>query len=501
MLGEFLSMAAANLWRMKLRTALTAGGIVIGVGALAAMLSFSFGMQKNVMAEFRSLNLFRTLHVMPSGGDDAGLAFGDGEPEGGHKGREGRRGRAREETSRADRDRAQADRAGAPAERGGAQADSLVMIDDRALEGIAAIDHVDLVYPQDTFDARVEWGEEHAAVTAQALPADFGGKRGPRRVLAGRFFAADSSAEAVVSTRLLERLGTTADSILGDTLHVRTAGRAVLIQQFLGPMLDRMQVPEEMQALALSLVGSFTRSFGRDRCDVVVVGVIEPEGGWGFRLHDVLLPAHVVAGLDRLGFSNPIELLSRMQSGDAPGYPLAVVTVERESDVPAVRDAVEALGLRTFSFVDQFEEMRRAFLIFDLVWAVIGVIALAVASLGIANTMIMSVLERVREIGVLKSLGAREGHVRGLFLVESGLIGLGGSLGGVLLGWLVSRLASLIVRRIMVNQGAPPMDLFHLPGGIALAAIAFGVGVSLLSGLLPAARAARIDPVRALRRD
>ena len=145
--------------------------------------------------------------------------------------------------------------------------------------------------------------------------------------------------------------------------------------------------------------------------------------------------------------------------------------------------------------------MRRAFLIFDLVWAVIGVIALAVASLGIANTMIMSVLERVREIGVLKSLGAREGHVHGLFLVESGLIGLGGSLGGVLLGWLVSRLASLIVRRIMVNQGAPPMDLFHLPGGIALAAIAFGVGVSLLSGLLPAARAARIDPVRALRRD
>jgi putative ABC transport system permease protein len=145
--------------------------------------------------------------------------------------------------------------------------------------------------------------------------------------------------------------------------------------------------------------------------------------------------------------------------------------------------------------------MRRGFLVFDAMVGVIGFIAMVVASLGIVNTMVMSILERTREIGILKSLGAEDGQIRQLFLVETALIGLIGSLLGLLLGWVISRIASVVVKRIMTAQEVPPLDLFHLPFLLVLGAIAFGIGVSLAAGLYPAARAARVDPVQALRRE
>jgi ABC-type antimicrobial peptide transport system permease subunit len=145
--------------------------------------------------------------------------------------------------------------------------------------------------------------------------------------------------------------------------------------------------------------------------------------------------------------------------------------------------------------------MRRSFLIFDAFMGIIGFIALFVAALGIVNTMVMSIIERTREIGILKSLGAQEPQIRLLFLVESGTIGLIGSIGGLCLGWVVSRVASFLTQQWMSRQEVPPMDMFHLPVWAGFAAVVFGIVVSVLAGLYPSARAARIDPVEALRHE
>jgi len=183
------------------------------------------------------------------------------------------------------------------------------------------------------------------------------------------------------------------------------------------------------------------------------------------------------------------------------GWPMLVVTVTDERLYNRVRSDIESMGFHIYSFPDQFEQMRRSFLIFDAIVGAIGFLALFIASLSIVNTMVMSINERTREIGILKSLGAEEGQIRALFLLESGLIGLIGSAAGLLIGYGVSRLGSLILRRIMVGQQAPPVDLFSLSIWIVLGAVGFGVGVSLVSGLYPAARAARVDPVQALRQE
>jgi putative ABC transport system permease protein len=115
--------------------------------------------------------------------------------------------------------------------------------------------------------------------------------------------------------------------------------------------------------------------------------------------------------------------------------------------------------------------------------------------------MVMSILERKREIGVLKSLGADEREIRFLFLAESGMIGLLGSVLGITLGWVITRIASAVAKMVMAKEGIPATELFAIPIWLILIALAIGVGVSLLAGFYPASRAAHIDPIEALRNE
>jgi ABC-type antimicrobial peptide transport system permease subunit len=187
------------------------------------------------------------------------------------------------------------------------------------------------------------------------------------------------------------------------------------------------------------------------------------------------------------------------QGGNGKTFPQITLNFDPKVPYRQIRDSIQTMGYRVFSFAEQFEQMQQFFLYFDLALGVIGMIALLTASLGIVNTMVMSITERRKEIGILKSLGADEPDIRRLFLVESGVIGAIGTGAGICLGWIITRIASLIAQGYMRNQGMPEMDLFALPPWLLLIAISVGVGVSLLAGWYPAARAASVDPVEALR--
>jgi putative ABC transport system permease protein len=177
------------------------------------------------------------------------------------------------------------------------------------------------------------------------------------------------------------------------------------------------------------------------------------------------------------------------------------VRLHSVTDYDSTHSKIEALGYNTFSFIEQFEEMKKVFLVFDLVLAIMGFIALVVASLGILNTMVMSIVERYREIGILKSLGADNGDIRLLYLVESGAIGFIGAIFGLVFGWVITRVGSFIAGYYMQKQGVQFIEMFDLPWWLILFALIFGTAISLLAGLYPANRAAKIDPVRALRNE
>jgi putative ABC transport system permease protein len=151
--------------------------------------------------------------------------------------------------------------------------------------------------------------------------------------------------------------------------------------------------------------------------------------------------------------------------------------------------------------VAKFDEIKKAFLLMDMFLFAVGMIAITVSALGIINTMIMSVLERYKEIGIMKAVGASDKDVRRVFLFESGMIGLLGGIFGLVLGWMVSILINQIANHFTARQGVPNMDYFSFPLWLCIGAVAFSITVSLIAGVYPTLRAARVDPVVALRHD
>jgi putative ABC transport system permease protein len=132
----------------------------------------------------------------------------------------------------------------------------------------------------------------------------------------------------------------------------------------------------------------------------------------------------------------------------------------------------------------------------------LGSVALLVASIGIANTMIMAVFERTREIGTLKALGASSSDIRRLFMIEAGFIGLIGGLMGLLLGWAVASILNKGILWYFSHRQMPIWEAFFVVTPLlALSVIIFAAFIGVTAGLLPAHRAASLDPLEALRHE
>jgi putative ABC transport system permease protein len=191
-----------------------------------------------------------------------------------------------------------------------------------------------------------------------------------------------------------------------------------------------------------------------------------------------------------------------LKEGETEGYPLAVVRVTDPDVLTDVQKRLAERNFSAFSIVDQLEEIRTVFLILNSALGLLGGISLLVASFGIANTMIMSILERTREIGIMKAIGAEDREIKLIFFAEAALIGLAGGVVGTLAAWAISGVADrLAYRFILQPRNVAYVSFFALPPWLWAGAIAFAVLVAVVAALYPAARAARIDPVRALRHD
>src|SRR5262249_35179889 len=144
-----------------------------------------------------------------------------------------------------------------------------------------------------------------------------------------------------------------------------------------------------------------------------------------------------------------------------------------------VEDGIRHLGYAAFSVSDALRGAKSAFIVLDIILSLIGSIALAVSSLGIVNTMVMSILERTREIGIMKAVGASDEDIRRIFLIEASVIGLLGGFMGVLLGWTVGRAINFGANVYIRSQGGTPGIIFLLPLWLIASAIAFSIVVSL----------------------
>jgi putative ABC transport system permease protein len=191
--------------------------------------------------------------------------------------------------------------------------------------------------------------------------------------------------------------------------------------------------------------------------------------------------------------------VARTSSGEGQRYSALNIRAASPAAVAQIEASVKQMGFAAFSLIDVTRNLRTFYAVFDLFLGIFGSLALAVASMGIVNTLVMAILERRREIGVLKALGAANRDVRQLFFAEAGVMGLAGGVFGVALGWAIGRVIQFGTAVYLKRQGLNSPNIWTVPCWLVLGAIVFAVLVSLASGIYPASRAAKLDPVEALR--
>ena len=230
-----------------------------------------------------------------------------------------------------------------------------------------------------------------------------------------------------------------------------------------------------------------------------IVGITDqdPDGIRGTSGARVFLPLKMVENLHVMLPSGMRDSESNFSS--VPTYLSLSVRLRSPNDVETVQDAIKKLGFNTFSILDATRNLRRFFAVLDLFLGIFGSLALTVAALGIVNTLAMAILERRREIGIMKAIGASDGDVKKLFFAEAAVMGLVGGVLGVALGWSIGRVINIGTNIYLRRQDFPAENLWSVPWWLVVGAIVFAVLVSMISGLYPAARAARLDPVQALR--
>jgi len=422
--ADLVSMSWTNLTRRKGRTALTAGGVVVGVAALVLMVSLGLGLQREVLQLFQTDFEMGTLSVIRAKAEGGLKKSRDLSPFGG---------------------------LGPPIPVTDRDIEELAKVPGvaRALPDLKMFLQVSIELPGQSLKVNIHPAggviPEEEALFAQAL-------------VKGEMWTSRAEKVCLIPTAFLEfRVGLKPEEILG---------RKVTLGSFL----------EEGDASPAEVY--------------TVVGVFKTDK-FGIRGRQIMLPMEQAKELRLLKGGNPFMPVKK------GSYLAAEVRVAdpRKADEVAVR--IRSLGYQVTSANDMIRQINVIFLILEGFMACIGAIGLVVSLFGIANTMAMAVLERTREIGIMKALGARNRDVGRLFLTEAAAIGALGGTSGLALGFLVGKLLNVVARGVF--ELPAEVSLFHVSLWLAAGSVAFSMFVSVLAGTLPARRAARMDPVRSLR--
>lgn len=461
---DLTELALRNLRESLLRNSLTTVGISVGVASLVAMLSLGTGLQQSFSRRLEKSGLFDTIFVSSR--------------------REMRNMERQEERS------------------GPTPGESRVLTEDARIE-MEKLQNVSEVYPDIRFSSELQFEDKPHLTMISALPMSaksndaFDG-------MEGSFFSSDNAAEVILQKAFAEELlGKTpplgapepsvselAKPLLGKELVMHYAQR--------GPNSAPALTPDGADSKDTNATSASYSVVSREqKLKIVGVSDLDPESMRGPMRARVFLPLRFAENLHVVQLADLREI-SRAASNQ-PVYSSISVRVKDPSKIRGVEDAIKKMGFTTFSILDASQRLQQVFNVLDAFLAIFGSLALVVASIGIVNTLVMAILERRREIGIMKAIGASDGDVKKLFFAEAGAMGILGGIVGVVLGWAIGQVINFGTNIWLKSQSIPPEHFWTVPWWLVGFAIGFAFLVSLVSGLYPAGRAARLDPVQALR--
>lgn len=519
---DIISMALLGIQRQKTRTALSLIGVVVGSLMLLFALAARGGVQEAVMRVFSMNKQLREIMVSQNWSFDE-KDIPEEELVVGGELDEAVRSRIRNMLIRHWQYEHQGKSIGLTRER---------------IKKIESLNHVQSIYPHVSINVMLEQGQNE--LHGYCASAEVGDEVLQERILAGKAFESNSektillnefvawrwgysslseirkligtkvqmvhrSGEENVAYSLARRSGgdikLSKDEIVAlnsvfdrlpaivKDLNLPEQERAALKKAFPSPISDPSQKPKPSERIIteeFTVAGIFRGPTEEETKD-------EVNFGRGNDLADFLLPIKTAT-----------QYALRIPYINKSGFHSATILVDHESHLKSVSGQIRKMGFRVYSLASLIELIQKQVQQVTLIVSLIAIFALVISAVGIANTMVMSVVERTREIGIMKSLGAREGQIQMLFLVEGALIGLIGGVCALAIGLAIKiPIESLIISILESewNRTFKQEQVIEFPLWLLALVLAFSMVVTILATILPARRAARIDPIAALRHD
>ena len=436
--SDLFKTAFRNLRNRKTRTRLTVIGVVIGTCAIVIMVSIGVGIDKMLTAQFESNSSLNKITVYQGYNDD---------------------GTENEET----------------------------VLDDRALEYMSGIEHVEFAVP-------VMDMEQYVAVSRGKYSLGWG----------------------------LRAIDTSAMEAMGFTLKEGSFAGMDKNTVFFG----ERAVTNFMDSQGNSVKYKFDSDYNLEECeidamkDIFNVSVKENSEDGGVKTGTSTPQRLRVGGVIKSDYKvdqysdsgvymdmalakdliKQYNMLNKVKNQKF-SYSNIYLMVDEMENVKAVKEVLEEKGFSSYSDDEELEYTKKVMLAVQLVLGAIGAISMFVAFFGISNTMVMSVMERTKEIGVMKVLGCELKDIKAMFLYEAGTIGLIGGTIGLIISYILSLIANGVARLVMgsMNSGEDfYVCVSSIPPWLAILGIGFAVGVGVVAGLSPAKRSVKVSALTAI---
>lgn len=444
---DLLRMSCSSLWKRKVRTVLTVLGVVIGVASIVVMVSLGLGLSRSMLEQYESYGSLTQIEVNEPWGDE-------------------------EEAKR---------------------------LDDALVQEIASMEHVESVYPVLQLSALAKYGRYEGYLQIRGMPREVFADMNIN-VGEGQLPGEDDHLTFFYGNSVQQNFYDPKSS--GDTF-----GSVPDIDLMHDPIFVIFDTDAYYQSRYPSEEGQTPvkppKKYMIETCGVEAPNEEDswsPNGWYTFCDMEQLVPQlkkifknKVIPGQPQTKTGKPYKELF---------YNQLLVNVESMDHVTAIQRQLSDLGYNVYSNAEWVESSQKSLETVQLVLGGIGAVSLFVAAIGITNTMMMSIYERTKEIGVMKVLGCDLGNIRTLFLMEAGFIGFIGGVIGVILSFIIS----FVINKFSAGSqeymlGVNMTEISHIPLWLVTLSLVFAVLVGMIAGFFPARRAMKLSPLAAIRNE
>ena len=460
---DLFRMSSSNLFKRKIRTILTVLGVVIGTASIVVMISLGLGLDRATMEQIESYGGLTTIRVSEAY-EDSSNNSSNGEKK---------------------------------------------RLNDALTEELKRLDHVESVTPFLNTSVILKQGIYEANVQLQGISLD-GLREMNLEFAEGGVPEADAPLELVYGSALAEDFY---NAKTGQYLYWETntlpdvdfVGQPMFVifdtDAYLSAKNNQNSAGAENTSTGMSNTDQTTKPVKMPKKYIIEgAGVIQkPASGYNQNSWSVYCDIDKLKQkLEKIYKNKPVPGQPLRKNGKPYRewfYSSINVSIESLDYMKDAQQAIKDMGYQAESNAEWIESTQEQSKTIQLVLGGIGAVSLFVAAIGIANTMMMSIYERTKEIGVIKVLGCSLGNIRTMFLMEAAGIGLIGGFVGIVLSYAISA----IINSITTNMDSYGMAVSYIPPWLALLGLLFSVGVGMISGFFPALRAMHLSPLAAIR--